>query len=162
MEAIKRGLATVVPLKMLSLMTWRELEVHVCGRPIMDLALLKANTTYQGCSIDDEHIRWFWKAMEEYSPEEQALYLRFVWGRSRLPLSSKEFTKKHRIDNINLTNPDSFLPTAHTCFFSIDLPRYSSYEIMRDKLRYAFTHCTAIDTDGAPREVWSDDEDDEE
>ena len=58
LEAIKRGLSTVVPLKMLSLMTWRELEVHVCGRPIMDLALLKANTTYQGCSVDDEHIRY--------------------------------------------------------------------------------------------------------
>ena len=100
--------------------------------------------------------------MEEYSSEEQALYLRFVWGRSRLPLSSKEFTKKHRIDNIALANPDSFLPTAHTCFFSIDLPRYSTFEVMRDKLRYAFTHCTAIDTDGAPREVWSDDEDEEE
>jgi hypothetical protein len=33
---------------------------------------------------------------------------------------------------------------------------------MRDKLRYAFTHCTAIDTDGTARDEWSEDEDEEE
>ena len=27
-----------------------------------------------------------------------------------------------------------------------------------EKLRYAFTFCMAIDTDGGPREIWSDDE----
>lgn len=46
-------------------------------------------------------------------------------------------------------------------FFSIEIPRYSTYEMMRDRLRYAFQHCQAIDTDGGPGEVWSDDEGDE-
>ena len=56
-DAIKRGLGCVVPLRMLALMTWRELEVHVCGRPIIDLSLLKANTVYNGCSADDDMIK---------------------------------------------------------------------------------------------------------
>lgn len=47
---------------------------------------------------------------------------------------------------------------ARPSFFSIDLPRYSSYEVTRDRLRYAFQHCQAIDTDGGAGEVWSDDE----
>lgn len=113
-QAVRRGLETVVPQSMLSLLTWQELEVHVCGRPVVDVALLRANTEYNGCSKDDDHVKWFWRAMEEYSPEERAQYLRFVWGRSRLPLTSKDFGKKHVIDAMPHSDPDSVLPLAHT------------------------------------------------
>lgn len=54
--------------------------------------------------------------------------------------------------------PDIMLPVAHTCFFSIELPKYSSNEILRDKLKYAITHCQAIDTDGRAFDVWEDDD----
>ena len=50
------------------------------------------------------------------------------------------------------------LPVAHTCFFSIELPKYSSYEILRDKLKYAITNCQAIDTDGRAYDIWDEDE----
>jgi len=42
---------------------------------------------------------------------------------------------------------DQYLPVAHTCFFSLELPAYSSLEIMKEKLRYASFNCTAIDGD---------------
>ena len=60
-DAIRRGLSAVVPLQLLSLLNWRELEVHVCGRPVMDVQLLKSNTSYRGCSVHDEHIGFFWQ-----------------------------------------------------------------------------------------------------
>ena len=60
-DAIRRGLSAVVPLKLLPLLNWRELEVHVCGRPVLDVQLLKANTTYGGCNAKDEHIQFFWQ-----------------------------------------------------------------------------------------------------
>lgn len=113
-QAVRRGLENVVPQSMLSLLTWKELEVHVCGRPVVDVALLRANTEYNGCSKEDEHIKWFWRAMEEYSPEERAQYLRFVWGRSRLPLTAKDFGRKHVIEAMRHSDPDSVLPLAHT------------------------------------------------
>lgn len=37
---------------------------------------------------------------------------------------------------------------SHTCVFSIDLPEYSTKEIMYDKLIYAITNCSSIDGDG--------------
>jgi E3 ubiquitin-protein ligase HERC2 len=40
-----------------------------------------------------------------------------------------------------------YLPIAHTCFFSIDLPAYTSREVMKEKLMYAITHCQSIDAD---------------
>ena len=36
------------------------------------------------------------------------------------------------------------------CFFSIDLPSYSSYATLRHKLLYAITNCSAIDVDFNP------------
>lgn len=41
------------------------------------------------------------------------------------------------------------MPQAHTCFFSIELPAYSSVDAMRGKLLYAIHNCRAIDTDGS-------------
>jgi len=53
---------------------------------------------------------------------------------------------------------DFMLPVAHTCFFSIELPRYTKYEVLRAKLLYAITNCQAIDTDGRAMEIWDDDD----
>ena len=157
-QAIRNGLEQVIPSGLLRLLSWNELEMLVCGKPILDVELLKENTLYSGCSENDELIKNFWKCLEEFNAEERASYLRFVWGRSRLPLTSKDFPMQHRISILSHGNPDVALPTSHTCFFSIDIPRYSSYEHLKNKLKYAITHCQAIDTDGAPREIWDDEE----
>ena len=42
----------------------------------------------------------------------------------------------------------AFLLESHTCFFTIDLPAYSSNEIMYERLNYAITVCSSIDGDG--------------
>ena len=65
---------------------------------------------------------------------------------------------QHRIGIKSHSNPDLALPTSHTCFFSIDLPRYSSYEVLKNKLKYAITHCQAIDTDTVAGEILDDEE----
>ena len=157
-QSIRNGLEQVIPSGLLKLLSWNELEMLVCGKPILDIELLKDNTQYNGCSINDKLIQNFWKCLEEFSAEERASYLRFVWGRSRLPLTSKDFPMQHRIRIKSHPNPDLALPTSHTCFFSIDLPRYSSYEVLKNKLKYAITHCQAIDTDMANNEIWDDEE----
>lgn len=94
-EALRKGLTLVVPEGLLNLLTWRELETLVCGKSIMDIELLKINTVYRNCSETDNVVEYFWRALTEFSPEERSMYLRFVWGRSRLPLTSKDFNMKH-------------------------------------------------------------------
>lgn len=49
-------------------------------------------------------------------------------------------------DDANL-HPDQYLPKAHTCFFSLNLPNYSTKELVASKLRYAITQCTEMDAD---------------
>jgi hypothetical protein len=37
---------------------------------------------------------------------------------------------------------------SHTCYFILDLPAYSTAEIMYERLNYAITSCPSIDGDG--------------
>lgn len=59
-----------------------------------------------------------------------------------------------------LTQPDLYLPKAHTCFFSINLPKYSCKKIMVEKLKYAISNCIEMDADFKLTETdvvgWSD------
>ena len=90
--AIATGLTSIVPTPLLSLLSWSELELKVCGRPGLDISLLQKHTVYHsGLSASSRIAKDFWKALASFTPEEQGLFLRFVWGRSRLPSSPSEF-----------------------------------------------------------------------
>lgn len=127
--------------------TWDQLEEHVCGKAEVDIDLLQRMTEYSSCSSTDEHIRYFWQTLREFGPEERSALLRFTWGRSRLPLTASGFQQNFKLQSFNKSPPDAYYPVAHTCFFSLELPRYSSLQIMKDKLRYAIFNCEAIDGD---------------
>jgi len=128
-------------------------------------------TTYEGCSPNDAHIGFFWEIMaKKFDDMERAKFLKFVWGRSRLPVRAQDFSSKFKIQNQNKAdcspNPDAFMPIAHTCFFSIEVPRYSNIDVMHKRILWAITHCEAIDADHAANQIRvaeddTDDEDDE-
>lgn len=44
---MRRGLSLIIPEGLLNLLTWRELETMVCGKPILDVELLRQNTVYR-------------------------------------------------------------------------------------------------------------------
>lgn len=154
--AIRRGMSTVVPLNLLNLFSWKQVESMVCGAPDIDIEVLKSKTEYENINADAPHIKYFWDILKEITPKDRSQFLRFVWGRSRLPVG-REF-KKFKITQLNKGgNPDGYMPVAHTCFFQIDLPPYSSKEIMKEKFLYAITHCQAIDLDRIADGGWDED-----
>jgi hypothetical protein len=154
---LRKGMSATIPMDLLNLFSWRQVETLICGASDIDIDLLKANTEYkEGVSENDRHVQYLWEVLREFSPKERTLFLKFTWGRSRLP-ASREF-RKMQISRYNSSGPvDNYLPVSHTCFFTIDLPAYSSKEVMHDKLLYAITHCQAIDLDGAAGAGWEDD-----
>jgi len=87
-RAIRRGLQLVVPVRFLHFFTGSQVERLVCGTSTIDIDTLKAHTRYVGYSATDQVIRWFWEVMEGFPQRERQLFLRFAWGRSRLPLRS--------------------------------------------------------------------------
>jgi hypothetical protein len=106
---------------------------------------------YSGCRPDDRHVQFFWQTLREFSQEERSMFLKFTWGRTRLPLTADQFGQRFKLHRFSApsgnTSHDKYLPSAQTCFFSISLPHYSSLEVMKEKLRYAIYNCQAIDGD---------------
>ncbi|KEP66801.1 UNVERIFIED_CONTAM: HECT-domain (ubiquitin-transferase) domain-containing protein [Hammondia hammondi] len=248
---IRKGIGDVIPLQFVNWLCPAEMERMVCGSAEVDLDLLKAHTRYTGFLPTDPVIIWFWEVLFSFSTRERQKFLRFVWGRSRLPPAraaweqDMEVARKHvevrtaaaptegvefpphagsspassaasslaspQVESqsvaLHAASPDTLhvegselrraeglsenassssswlddprsvrfseegesrvggrgerrtprplpvrpedlqLPASHTCFFQIELPRYSSKQILREKLLYAITEGIAIDAD---------------
>ena len=90
-SAVREGMGRVVPVPLLSLFTGPELETMICGSPDIPLDLLKSVVTYKGVDASAPLVRWFWETLESFSNAERSLFLRFVWGRTRLPRTIVDF-----------------------------------------------------------------------
>ncbi len=143
-QLFRSGLLTIIPESAITLLTWQELQSMVCGSNSIDIQRLKDNTEYDDdVSPDDTHIISFWEVLQEFNEIEKSAFLKFVWARPSLPPKDVEFTQKMRIlsaatDDNNTLKQDQFLPKAHTCFFSINLPKYSSKKVSTTNTVYYY------------------------
>ncbi len=139
-DAIRRGLSSVVPQRALQLFTGVELEILVCGDARIEIEQLKKHATYQGWNKDAPGVQRFWRAFEKLNYKERSGLVRFAWGRSRLPKEEDwsthgqpfKVTKKNGGDGAGY-------PLAHTCFFQLEVPEYSSDKVAEQKLRFCAT-----------------------
>eukprot|EP00455_Lapot_gusevi_P057883 TRINITY_DN998_c0_g1_i5.p1 TRINITY_DN998_c0_g1~~TRINITY_DN998_c0_g1_i5.p1 ORF type:complete len:424 (+),score=132.75 TRINITY_DN998_c0_g1_i5:103-1374(+) len=150
-KAIRRGLAQIVPIRLLSLFSWSDLSRLVCGEDQMNIDLMQSVAQYESYNANHPVVQMFWTMFRErFTEEERRKFLQFTWGRSRLPLSRDTFGSRYfKIQRYGVSNPDKKLPISHTCFFSIEIPEYSNIDIMTDRIRYAIHNCTGIDGDGS-------------
>ncbi|ETM42109.1 hypothetical protein L914_12188 [Phytophthora nicotianae] len=135
--AMARGFAMLFPRRVLTLLTWHELEILACGSPKIDLDLWKRHTRYDGYAEDDLTVQLFWEALAEFSDEQRADFVRFAWGRSRLPRG--KWPQPFKLSKKGGRDATRSLPVAHTCFFSVELPPYTSKETMRSMLLATIT-----------------------
>ena len=145
-----------MPDRALRLLTYRELELMVCGDAFVDVPTLRSHATYQGWDARDRVVQSFWRVFAALSNEDRSKFIRFTWGRSRLPKPA-QWTKPFKLTKKN--GGDGQLPIAHTwcahsayaphvicgfgfSFFQIELPSYSSDEVMRKNLLIAIHYGT--------------------
>lgn len=141
-SAVRQGLVSVIPVELLNLITWQELELKVCGCPEISVELLKKSTRYDSSLSETcQTVKIMWEALEKFSNDDRSRFLRFITGRRRLPCTIF-------IDSAENTN--SKLPTSATCSNTLYLPKYRNVEEAVDRLRYASYNCVAIDTDMTP------------
>lgn len=74
----------------------------VCGSPDIPLSLLKSVASFKGATSDANIQKWFWEIMESMSNEEKSLFLRFVWGRSRLPRTIADFRGRDFVIQVHI------------------------------------------------------------
>lgn len=99
----------------------------MCGSPDIPLHLLKSVATYKGTEPGAPLVQWFWEVMETLSTSERSLFLRFVWGRTRLPRTIADFRGRDFVIQVWLPPFLGKLEDAHfglqvssdsTCFLS--------------------------------------------
>ena len=112
--------------------------------------LLKSVTVYEGNieASDRNVIHFFWQIMSEFTPSQKEQFLKFTWARTRMPQRKSDFggnTFKIQACTSIAKDPDTMLPKSHTCFFSLQLPPYSSAAVMKEKFLYAFKNTASMD-----------------
>ena len=153
--AIRDGLCSVVPPIALACLEPNELQVRICGQADFSVAELKESTSFEGMSPFDRRVTFLWQVLEDATPAERRLFLRFVSGRERLPVRLRVLPMAAPSGGAG--DPDGMLPRAATCFFALELPDYSSVDVMRARVMYAITSCFEIDTDFRARDFGEND-----
>ncbi|XP_016414650.1 probable E3 ubiquitin-protein ligase HECTD4 [Sinocyclocheilus rhinocerous] len=88
MSAVRAGLGSIIPLQLLTLLSPAEMELRTCGLPDIDLEFLKAHTMYQvGLMETDQHIEFFWAALEMFTQEELSKFIKFACNQERIPFT---------------------------------------------------------------------------
>ncbi|XP_077691411.1 putative E3 ubiquitin-protein ligase HECTD4 isoform X3 [Eretmochelys imbricata] len=150
MTAVRAGLGSIIPLQLLTTLTPLEMELRTCGLPYINLEFLKAHTMYQvGLMETDQHIEFFWGALEMFTQEELCKFIKFACNQERIPFTCPckdggpdtahvpPYPMKIAPPDGAAGSPDSRYIRVETCMFMIKLPQYSSLDIMLEKLRYA-------------------------
>ena len=87
MDAFLEGFYDVIPREVISIFTYKELEILISGSPDYTIADLKANTEYEnGYNEKTKQIVWFWEIMETLNSTDKANFLQFVTGSSKVPV----------------------------------------------------------------------------
>ncbi|KAH3732968.1 ubiquitin protein ligase [Pelomyxa schiedti] len=142
-DAIVSGLNFVVPLKSLSLITPKELEIIVTGSHEMRYEQVVARLKNKRCPV--QQFQFLKLALSEFTKTQLGLFVKFISGREILP--SDPTVQLNVVQYHCDGNPDRCLPKASTCFYELKLPAYTSVDATKDRLLYAITACADIDAD---------------
>ncbi|XP_047145857.1 probable E3 ubiquitin-protein ligase HERC4 isoform X1 [Hydra vulgaris] len=78
----------------------------------------------------------FWKVFYEFSRDKKKKFLAFLTGSDKVSIFGIR-NMKFVIQSVAGGDKGDHLPVAHTCFNLLDLPKYPTYEIMKEKLNQA-------------------------
>ena len=128
----------MVDLPMLkALLSPDELEEAVCGERELNFADLRDTAIYaNGFRPDSPMMKWFWEiVLDEWDDEMRRKLLTFSTGSDRAPINGLKSLKFYIV--LEGGDDDERLPSSHTCFNQLCMPKYSSKEILRSKLSQA-------------------------
>ncbi|KAJ6144339.1 hypothetical protein N7470_008234 [Penicillium chermesinum] len=150
-NAFLQGLGQIIQPAWLSMFNQAELQRLVSGETRdIDVEDLRRNTVYGGVyEIGDdgkEHptVQLFWQVMHELTCEEKQMVLRFVTSTPRAPLLGFSHLRPPFCIR-DSSESEQRLPSSGTCVNLLKLPRYSTAEVLREKLLYAVNSGAGFD-----------------
>jgi len=145
---ILAGLSTTAPTSFIqNTFTAEEAELRLCGEAEVNIKFLQEHTIYQvGITQQDQHVQHFWSALQSFTQAERAKFIKFSCNQERIPMVGPShsthlppYPMKLAPPDIKDGDPDLQFIRVETCMFLIKLPRYSTYQTMREKLLYAIS-----------------------
>jgi hypothetical protein len=124
-----------------------EMRSMFLGEERVDVEDLIANTEVaSGYTPESPTVGYLFDVLRGFSQDELRDFLQFVTGSTQVPLGGfrnlrgrdRQITPFRVVQlYTGADNPDQWLPVAHTCFNRLDIPEYTSREILEQKLRQA-------------------------
>ncbi|EIE22502.1 HECT-domain-containing protein [Coccomyxa subellipsoidea C-169] len=151
-DAFRRGLEDVIAREWITMFNEAELQALIGGgdHQGLDLEDMKQHVNYAGgYGTDHPVILEFWRALQDFTPEQQKAFLRFVTSCSRPPLLGFQYLDPKLCIQMAGSVLDEAaqerLPSASTCINLLKLPPYRSATAIRDKLLYAVKNVAGFD-----------------
>ncbi|XP_008296210.1 probable E3 ubiquitin-protein ligase HERC4 [Stegastes partitus] len=141
-QAFRRGFFQVCERDLVKLFRPKELQEVMVGKHFQDWKKLKQNTRYEGeFHANYPTVQMFWEVFEELSENQKKAFLWFVTGFEQVPILGKDkITMIIRQRYVQNLDHDRYYPETHTCSSVLELPLYSTKEIMQSRLTEALSN----------------------
>ena len=88
-----------------------------------------------GFNPDCDQMKWFWEiVLNEWDDTKRRLLLKFSTGSDRAPINGLKSMKFYIVQE---GEDDKRLPSSHTCFNQLLIPKYTSQDVLRKNLETA-------------------------
>ncbi|KJE88728.1 Nedd4 protein [Capsaspora owczarzaki ATCC 30864] len=151
MKSFMTGFNEIISEESIRMFDEKELEFLTGGIGEIDVEDWKAHTQYlNGYHSQHYVVIWFWKVVDSFDNEMRARLLQFVTGTSRVPMNGfrelygSDGPRQFAIEKWG--RPDQ-LPRSHTCFNRLDLPLYTDFHQLREKLMIAIESTAGFDNE---------------
>ncbi|XP_069571291.1 probable E3 ubiquitin-protein ligase HERC3 isoform X1 [Brachyistius frenatus] len=144
-QEFERGFFQVCNRDLLRLFRPEELQGVLVGQDVYDWANLKKNTVYEAYYRSHPTIQMFWEVFGELTEDQRKDFILFLTGSRRVPiLGMDQIRMRVQVSQILNGSHDQHMPEALTCHSLLQLPLYSTKEIMRDQLIEALKEDTGF------------------
>ncbi|XP_052538672.1 probable E3 ubiquitin-protein ligase HERC4 [Tympanuchus pallidicinctus] len=138
-EDFMRGFSRGCPAESWKMFLPDELMIFLLGHTNYDWHLLKKNVKYVHYKESHQTIKNFWSVFHKLPEEKKKKFLAFISGSDRIvPFGLEYFV--FSIEDPLFEDPDNLYPSAQICSYTLFLPKYSSKEILEEKLLSAIEY----------------------
>jgi len=154
-SAFLHGFRDIIPAQWVRLFSAYELQKLISGddavKGIDVQGMMSAMRYSGGLHPSQPIVQWLWRVVDEMTPDQQRKFLKFMTSCSRQPLLGfgsmvpapciqqtrlRETDRGHDVAE-SLDTGNVRLPTSSTCMNLLKLPKYTSKEMLKEKLLYA-------------------------
>ena len=138
-HAIRTGLLQIMRKSQIEVLAPEEFGLVAAGSQSIDPKEWRRHASFS----PSPEMEWFWDVVERMNNDDKSRLLQFSTGSSLLPVGSFAALCPPWSIEVGLHCDASKLPTAWTCFNTLQMPRYPSKELLEERLFCALRHGSA-------------------